>query len=486
MRNSSVYAIFAGVLSVAAIQNVTIDDLDRSIVLSPLPVWSWSSEGTGKINGTFSFSNNGSANIFFTFPVPATAVYWQGFKRSGAALYSICIDCAGLPNDTNFLAVDGHDDNTTTNDLVTTLFSKTGLSNTIHNLTIRNHLDPRFPGSSQITLDGFIITTSQNQTLETTNVASMSMPAGPSVTALSTPTNNAFLEKGSNPATAIGIAVASTVVVIVAVVFLLLYLRRRRTRYTKLGEGGSGEVSPMADTLETKPKNAEQRSMVVGYEDVPITPAQSDIYHMFPAPPQRFPSAHQASGAYPSNHITSDTRPASPQQHTRNSDSISLEVPLLLAPKAPHQPSPPTTSSKTFSSYIPISISNVFAGSPTTEESSQYHEIEREPISPSERNRWYPSLLLQDIVEPGRRRRLASQKPEPPPGTYPRPVSVASKASLRVSGIIEATREAMTPDIEKSGSAQGSPPRKLSPPLGKPSSHKAPGHGRTSSSSVFF
>jgi hypothetical protein len=65
---SWVYAIFAGVLSVAALQNVTIDDLDRSIVVSPLRVWSWSDEGTGKINNTFSFSNDGTASVVFTFP----------------------------------------------------------------------------------------------------------------------------------------------------------------------------------------------------------------------------------------------------------------------------------------------------------------------------------------------------------------------------------------------------------------------------------
>ena len=58
-------AYFASVLGA---QNVTIDDLGTSVVLSPLNAWAWSNQATGENNGTFSFSNDERATVTFTFP----------------------------------------------------------------------------------------------------------------------------------------------------------------------------------------------------------------------------------------------------------------------------------------------------------------------------------------------------------------------------------------------------------------------------------
>jgi len=62
------FACFSAFWSVISAQNVTIDDLDTSVVLSPLELWAWSKEGSGENNGTFSFSNDVSATVTFTFP----------------------------------------------------------------------------------------------------------------------------------------------------------------------------------------------------------------------------------------------------------------------------------------------------------------------------------------------------------------------------------------------------------------------------------
>ena len=62
------FAAFASALSLVASQNVTIDDLDSSVVLSPLSSWSWSNQGAGAFHNTFSFSNDINATVHFTFP----------------------------------------------------------------------------------------------------------------------------------------------------------------------------------------------------------------------------------------------------------------------------------------------------------------------------------------------------------------------------------------------------------------------------------
>ena len=55
-------------LLASADQNVTIDNLDESVVLSPPPDWGWSDQGHEKNGGTFAFSNSPNATAKFTFP----------------------------------------------------------------------------------------------------------------------------------------------------------------------------------------------------------------------------------------------------------------------------------------------------------------------------------------------------------------------------------------------------------------------------------
>ena len=54
--------------SVTTTRTVAVNNLDKSVVLSPLDSWGSSNQGNGITGGTFSFSNAENATAVFRFP----------------------------------------------------------------------------------------------------------------------------------------------------------------------------------------------------------------------------------------------------------------------------------------------------------------------------------------------------------------------------------------------------------------------------------
>ncbi|OBZ78782.1 hypothetical protein A0H81_00605 [Grifola frondosa] len=106
----------------------------------------------------FAFANGEDDEVVATLPANATAVFYQGFRVSGGALYLACLNCiAG--GEQRFLEVDAHDPTDNGTQPPTVLFSFTGLDPTVaHDLSVFNLEDDRFDHTSQITFDALVVT----------------------------------------------------------------------------------------------------------------------------------------------------------------------------------------------------------------------------------------------------------------------------------------------------------------------------------------
>lgn len=62
------FALYLTCVVVAQGNNITIDDLDQSVVFQPIQAWKWSAQGVGTFQGTFSFSEEPNATVVFNFP----------------------------------------------------------------------------------------------------------------------------------------------------------------------------------------------------------------------------------------------------------------------------------------------------------------------------------------------------------------------------------------------------------------------------------
>ncbi|KAJ3774022.1 hypothetical protein FB446DRAFT_844314 [Lentinula raphanica] len=183
--------------------NLTFDDRDTTD-LHYAGGWPqnaiWNASNVGE-TGTFSYSNNDSANVTFIFPTPANAVYYYGFQRCCGGLYAICVDC-----DTNnpiFEMIDavnttddGKNPPTKHNQII--LWSKNFDKPGIHEILLTNQEDFRFGGFSEITIDRFelqvpksapslALTAASSSNIFSTSTASSPATASVQLTLASTP-----------------------------------------------------------------------------------------------------------------------------------------------------------------------------------------------------------------------------------------------------------------------------------------------------------
>lgn len=137
--------------------NTTYDDRLTDVLEYAGP---WFNTGTYNASsvgdsGTLSSSNDPTANVTFVFPVPANAFYYYAIRRCCGGLYAICIDCD--PNKPIFESIDAVNATDDGKNPPAILFSKTFDQPGIHEIILTNQKDPRFNGSSQITLDRFVL-----------------------------------------------------------------------------------------------------------------------------------------------------------------------------------------------------------------------------------------------------------------------------------------------------------------------------------------
>ncbi|TDL28348.1 hypothetical protein BD410DRAFT_893381 [Rickenella mellea] len=245
-------------MSFVALRNVTLDDNDSS--LSYTQGWQGitSSEAIGggyRITGT----NGGALHVHLPL-----AIYYFGFKQSGGALYGACVDCAG--DVTKVDSVDAHDSTSTIDRTPVVLYSKTDLDPSIpHVFQLMNFPDVRFGGTSQMSVDAFVVTLADPQsssgitvapttvtptpsTISITNtqlrptatvISQLPPPSDPqSTTVKSTPTltpdsRELAFKKFSSLAGFIAIVIASAIAFIIIVFGLLAWIARRRRRAKK-------------------------------------------------------------------------------------------------------------------------------------------------------------------------------------------------------------------------------------------------------------
>ncbi|KAF8576674.1 hypothetical protein K439DRAFT_1664518 [Ramaria rubella] len=256
--------------------------LDPSIFFFPFS--SWGLSGQGQVNGlTFAISNAENATITFRFSHNATAFLWRGFKRSGAALYSVCTDCKDA---SEAELVDGHALEGESTNTITTLFSKTDLTNSNHTVSITNLFDPRFGSPSQITLESFALTV-PNTSPPVSSSSSNTMSITPELTSeiLSSSTRTTWLPDSSETAAAywtapktstalsksalVGTALAGSFALLAVIGLGLWFLRRNKSVYGKLFKQynektpvpNSDPESPMSITLNLPPRNDGQASL---------------------------------------------------------------------------------------------------------------------------------------------------------------------------------------------------------------------------------
>ncbi|KIJ47252.1 hypothetical protein M422DRAFT_778185 [Sphaerobolus stellatus SS14] len=178
--------------------NASFDDRDPRVVYQPSESWFMSGVVPQAFAGTFMFSEDINASVIFTFPIPATAVYWQGFKQSDGGAYEVCLDCSPEDENEGYITVDGHDDNAQPSDPPSVLFSLTGLSNSVHKLVIRNRPDPRFGNLSTITVDSFTLTTSSNVPISATTLRPLPSTLTPAASPSPTNNNGTVASVGAN------------------------------------------------------------------------------------------------------------------------------------------------------------------------------------------------------------------------------------------------------------------------------------------------
>ncbi|KAJ3895747.1 hypothetical protein GG344DRAFT_72750 [Lentinula edodes] len=210
--------------------NQTYDDRDTADLHY---AGGWPSPQDGSYNatnvgqtGTLSSTEDIRANVTFTFPIPANAVYYYGIRRCCGGLYAICVDCD--PNNPIFETIDAVNSTDDGKNPPVILWSKTFDTFGIHAIILTNQNDSRF-GHSQITIDRFelqvpntapVVTTLVSEPLATTSTASSPSPTV-SILAQS---------KASVPIGAVIGAIVGAVVLIGFIIIMWVLYRRRRKR----------------------------------------------------------------------------------------------------------------------------------------------------------------------------------------------------------------------------------------------------------------
>ncbi|KAJ3929709.1 MAG: hypothetical protein NXY57DRAFT_1091176 [Lentinula lateritia] len=210
--------------------NQTFDDRDTADLHY---AGEWPSPQDGSYNasnvgqtGTLSSTEDIRANVTFTFPIPANAVYYYGIRRCCGGLYAICVDCD--PNNPIFETIDAVNSTDDGKNPPVILWSKTFDTFGIHAIILTNQNDSRF-GHSQITIDRFelqvlntdpVVTTLVSEPLATTSTASSPSPTV-SILAQS---------KAPVPIGAVIGAIVGAVVLIGFIIIMWVLYRRRRKR----------------------------------------------------------------------------------------------------------------------------------------------------------------------------------------------------------------------------------------------------------------
>ncbi|KAF9550058.1 hypothetical protein CPC08DRAFT_715339 [Agrocybe pediades] len=236
----------------------------------------WFNTGVKDTNGSntippASWTNDTSSNVTFTFPVAAIGFYVYGFPSLQGGRYGICIDCD--PQDPTYLPIDGVKNIVDDQEVPVMLFSKTFAGPGIHEIILRNEADPRFNGSSRLSLSRFDL----ELVNDGTQSSSSSSPFPLATTTSSSPQSSSTSSMLSGHMGAvIGGAVGGIFVNLILVAAFIFYFRvRRRKRLLASRDSRLG-----SSQTEYKPSDARRITPFNTYAAVP----QSATHLSIPIP----------------------------------------------------------------------------------------------------------------------------------------------------------------------------------------------------------
>lgn len=207
-----------------AYQNVSFDDRDTDHLKYSVGWFltgSWNASSVGE-TGTLSSANDLTANVTFTFPMPAVAFYYYGIPRCCGGYYAICVDCD--PNNPIFTPIDAVNKSDNGQNPPVVLYSITFDQPGVHEIILTNQNDTRF-GKSQITIDRFDLqVVNNNVTSDVTPVTVFQSPASTSTA------ETAVNSTSTTPIGAIIGGVIGGIILIAVLIFLFIFVVRRRSR----------------------------------------------------------------------------------------------------------------------------------------------------------------------------------------------------------------------------------------------------------------
>ncbi|EJU04521.1 acid protease [Dacryopinax primogenitus] len=128
-----------------------IQSTDHAVTYSPTSSWDiLSTQGSTGCGSQFLLGPRDNGTVNFVFPQPSTTFQWWGYQRSDGGLAQLCIDDSCQQVSYYNASTDGTES-------PRLLSSITGLSNTVHTLTITNLQDPAVTNFGQLTVDHFVV-----------------------------------------------------------------------------------------------------------------------------------------------------------------------------------------------------------------------------------------------------------------------------------------------------------------------------------------
>ncbi|KZP01009.1 hypothetical protein CALVIDRAFT_533316 [Calocera viscosa TUFC12733] len=323
-----------------------VDDSSSWVKYTPPSAWGAATDpGRDLYDNTYHFSMpsssmNPNATVQFTFPKPGTQFQWRGFQSNQAGLFAVCVDCSSDWVGVNSVVVDTLNASSTTHDGPVTLYSDSGLSNDIHNVTICNLWDVRTKSWGQITVDSFIIqgststvTGTQSVSIPTVSSTTFGLPGATSTMSVVPASSGGDSEYGSSSGSTLshsqiaGIVVGAVAAMALVVLVIALCMRSRSRPTSFSAEAvppapGPG-ISPIPDGQAHSSFGLSLFAKKDPKEPTPfILPAMAGGHHASRQYPYLHNSAPHGGYAQSINPPTISEHPSPPQSPVKDENGI--------------------------------------------------------------------------------------------------------------------------------------------------------------------
>lgn len=268
-------------------------------------------------------SNDLTAQLVLRFPSPGTGFAYYGMQRAGGGIFKICIDCDPNQPAGPFETIDALNRTGTGNgrDPPVLLYSNQNLSNDMHTVVLMNTNDTRVHpgGTSQITLDRFVITTQDPAVVTVTSSDVSNGPTGSPISGTST--------SSVNPGLIAGVVIGALALLALLVGLGLCFRRKRRSNWVESVEE-EGRVTVQRPRLPHSPNPLIVRPSQRGHRPNPSASSFSSSTSVAALP---------AKGAVPvfalREHIPSKPSSPPPAASSTSENTSSTAFPPLPRPR---------------------------------------------------------------------------------------------------------------------------------------------------------